>query len=83
MAPTCGCASWKQDYDPTDRVAAVKRLMQAHEANEALTGIFYINTEQPSFIELLNLVDDPLAALPQERVRPGREALQKIMEELR
>jgi 2-oxoglutarate ferredoxin oxidoreductase subunit beta len=73
----------EQDYDPTDRVAAVKRLMQAHEANEALTGIFYINTSQPSFIELLNLVDDPLAALPQERVRPGREALQKIMEELR
>jgi len=73
----------EEDYDPTDRVAAVRRLMQAHESNEALTGIFYVDTEQPSFIEMLNLVDEPLAMLPQERVRPGRETLQKIMDELR
>jgi len=73
----------EEDYDPTDRVAAVKRLMQAHEANEALTGIFYVDTKQPSFIEMLNLVEEPLAMLPQERVRPSRETLQKIMDELR
>ncbi len=73
----------EQDYDPTDRVAAVRRLMQAREANEALTGIFYVNTHQPSFIELLNLADEPLATLPEQQVRPGREALRKIMEELR
>jgi 2-oxoglutarate ferredoxin oxidoreductase subunit beta len=73
----------EEDYDPTDRVAAVRRLMQAHQSNETLTGIFYVNTRQPSFIELLNLVDEPLAALPQERLRPGRETLEKIMDELR
>ncbi len=73
----------EEDYDPTDRVTAVRRLMQAHQADEALTGIFYIDTKQPSFIEMLNLVDEPLAMLPQDRVRPGREALQKIMDELR
>src|SRR5208283_3800673 len=71
------------DYDPTDRVTAVRRLMRAKESNEALTGIFYVNTRQPSFIDLLNLTSEPLATLPTERVRPSREALEQIMEELR
>jgi 2-oxoglutarate ferredoxin oxidoreductase subunit beta len=63
-------------------VTAVRRLMQAKEANEVLTGIFYVNTEQPSFIELLNLTSEALATLPTERVRPSRQALEQIMEEL-
>jgi 2-oxoglutarate ferredoxin oxidoreductase subunit beta len=57
--------------------------MQAKEANEALTGIFYVNPEQPSFIDLLNLTSEALATLPTERVRPPRQALEQIMEELR
>jgi hypothetical protein len=32
---------------------------------------------------MLNLVNEPLATLPIERTRPSREALEKIMEELR
>jgi hypothetical protein len=31
---------------------------------------------------MINMTDVPLATLPQERVRPGREALKQIMEEL-
>ena len=73
----------EEDYNPTDRVVAVRRLMQAKEANEALTGIFYVNPEQPSFIDLLNLTSEALATLPTERVRPPRQALEQIMEELR
>ncbi len=73
----------EEDYNPTDRVTAVRRLMQAKEANEVLTGIFYVNEEQPSFIDLLNLTSEPLAALPTERVRPPRQVLAQIMEGLR
>ena len=29
------------------------------------------------------MVEEPLASLPLERVRPGREALEEIMESLR
>ncbi len=71
------------DYDPTDRVTAARRLMQAKEGDEALTGIFYVNPSRPSFLDLLNLTSEPLATLPTERVRPSREALEQIMEELR
>jgi 2-oxoglutarate ferredoxin oxidoreductase subunit beta len=73
----------EEDYNPTDRVTSVRRLMQAKEANEVLTGIFYVNPEQPSFIDLLNLTSEALATLPTERVRPPRQVLEQIMEELR
>ena len=72
-----------EDYDPTNRVNAVRTLTESHERGEVLTGIFYIDTSKPSFIDLLNLVEQPLATLPQDRVRPGREVLEEVMEELR
>jgi hypothetical protein len=31
---------------------------------------------------LLNMVDEPLATLPQERVRPGKEVLASLMQSL-
>ncbi len=58
-------------------------LAEAHEKGEMLTGVFYVNTTVPSFIEQLNLTEASLARLPQEVVRPSREALDEIMEELR
>lgn len=73
----------EEDYDPTNRVRAITRLNEAHENNEVLTGVFYVNTEAPSFIDLLNMVDEPLATLPESAVRPGREVLEQVMEELR
>src|ERR1700743_140594 len=44
------------DYDPTDRVSAMSALMTAHAKEEVLTGVFYVDTQQPSFTEMLNLV---------------------------
>jgi 2-oxoglutarate ferredoxin oxidoreductase subunit beta len=73
----------EEDYDPTDKIEAVRRLMQSHEKGEVLTGVFYINAQAPSFIDMLNLTDQPLATLPESVVRPGREVLEKCMEELR
>jgi 2-oxoglutarate/2-oxoacid ferredoxin oxidoreductase subunit beta len=47
-----------------------------------LTGVFYINAKAPSFIDMLNVTDAPLATLPESAVRPGRDVLAKCMEEL-
>jgi 2-oxoglutarate ferredoxin oxidoreductase subunit beta len=73
----------EEDYDPTDKINAIKRLGEAHDNNEVLTGVFYVNTKAPNFIEMLNITDEPLATLPDSIVRPGREVLDKAMEELR
>ena len=69
------------DYDPTDRVAAVKALMEAHANGEVLTGVFYIDPHKPAFTDMLNMVDDPLATLSEERTRPSKKVLDEIMAE--
>uniref|UniRef100_A0A7V4XTW6 2-oxoacid:ferredoxin oxidoreductase subunit beta n=1 Tax=Acidobacterium capsulatum TaxID=33075 RepID=A0A7V4XTW6_9BACT len=71
-----------EDYNPTDRVAAVKGLMEAHAKGEVLTGVFYIDTEKPAFTDLLNMVDEPLATLPQSRTRPPKQVLDEVMAKL-
>src|SRR5437868_6998714 len=73
----------EEDYDPTNRIGAIKRLLESHEKNEVLTGVLYVDTQSPSFIDMLNMTESPLATLPQEVVRPAREVLQAVMEELR
>jgi len=73
----------EEDYDPTDRIQAITRLTEAHDKGEVLTGLFYVNTKAPSFLDMLNMVDQPLATLPESLTRPGREVLEAAMEELR
>jgi 2-oxoglutarate ferredoxin oxidoreductase subunit beta len=73
----------EEDYDPTDRIQAITRLTEAHDKGEVLTGLFYVNTKAPDFLDLLNMVDQPLATLPESLTRPGRKVLEAAMEELR
>ncbi len=72
----------EQEYDPTDKIQAVRRLMESHEKGDVLTGVFYINAKAPTFIDMLNVADEPLATLPESVTRPSREVLAKCMEEL-
>ena len=72
-----------RDYNPTDRREALMLLEEADAKAEVLTGVLYIDAAKPTFMDLLNMVDEPLATLPESRVRPGRAALQEAMEELR
>jgi len=73
----------EEEYDPTNRIKAITRLNEAHEKGEVLTGVFYVNSQTPTFVDLLNMTEEPLATLPESAVRPGREVLEQVMEELR
>jgi 2-oxoglutarate ferredoxin oxidoreductase subunit beta len=73
----------EKDYDPTDPYKAMETLMRARSAGELLTGLIYYNPKKVDFTTTLNVVDEPLATLPQERIRPGPEALEEIMESLK
>jgi 2-oxoglutarate/2-oxoacid ferredoxin oxidoreductase subunit beta len=73
----------EEDYDPTDRIRAITRLHEARQNNEVLTGVFYVNPTAPTFIDVLNLTEEPLTTLPESVVRPGREVLAEVMAELR
>ena len=72
-----------EDYDPTDKLLAIKTLTEAHHKGETLTGIFYIEPNKPTFMDLLHVTDEPLATLPAEAVRPSKAVLDEVMESFR
>jgi len=72
-----------EDYNPTDKLAAIRLLHETAARGEFATGIIYIEPDKDDFITQLNLVDEPLAFLPIDRIRPGREVLDAVMEEHR
>jgi 2-oxoglutarate/2-oxoacid ferredoxin oxidoreductase subunit beta len=73
----------EEDYDPTDKIRAITRLNEAKKDGDMLTGVLYVNTQAPTFLDMLNITEQPLATLPASVVRPGREVLEQVMEELR
>jgi 2-oxoglutarate ferredoxin oxidoreductase subunit beta len=71
------------DYDPTSKNRALELLTESHEKGTVVTGLLYVNPKAPSFIDLLNLVDEPLATLPEAKVRPPKQVLDEVMESLK
>ena len=73
----------RADFDPTDKKAAYELLHESKDKNEFLTGLIYVEPTKKDFLSMLDLPERPLASLPPEQLRPGREALAEIMESLR
>jgi 2-oxoglutarate/2-oxoacid ferredoxin oxidoreductase subunit beta len=72
-----------REYDPTDRLAALGVLEEAEAKGEVLTGVLYVNTVKPTFLDQLNLTDEAVATLPESKTRPPQSVLNQVMEELR
>jgi 2-oxoglutarate ferredoxin oxidoreductase subunit beta len=72
----------EESYDPTNKIEALRLLTESHDKGEVITGLFYVNTKQENFLTLLNVVDEPLATLPESKVRPPKEILDQVMQSL-
>ncbi len=70
----------ERDYDPTHRSGVMDLLHKANKEQLFLTGLLYTGDAGKPMDEQLNLVDEPLATLPASRIRPGPEALAKVMD---
>jgi 2-oxoglutarate ferredoxin oxidoreductase subunit beta len=70
----------EQEYDPTDKIHALRVLIESARRGEFATGLIYVEADRPDFLSLLNVVEEPLARLPLARIRPPREVLEQIME---
>jgi 2-oxoglutarate ferredoxin oxidoreductase subunit beta len=70
----------EQDYDPTNRMAALDMLAETCCGGVLVTGLIYLNEEQPPLNELENLVATPLACLTQEQLRPSKASLTALMQ---
>lgn len=67
-----------RDYDPTDRTAAMQVLENANARQVLLTGLIYINTCQPSMMDIHQLTPEPLNRLACERLRPAPETIATV-----
>src|SRR5438067_7229135 len=47
----------EEDYDPTDKIRAITRLNEAKKDGDMLTGVLYVNTQSPTFLDMLNITD--------------------------
>jgi 2-oxoglutarate ferredoxin oxidoreductase subunit beta len=72
-----------RDYDPTNKFDALKAIDESNKNGEVLTGVYYVDTSKPNFLDLLSIDAAPLATLPESKIRPPKEALDEAMEELR
>ena len=71
-----------EGYDPTDKIQALRVLHETRERGEFATGLIYVEPTSQDFITGLNLVDGPLATLPQDQVRPPKSVLEEIVKGL-
>ncbi|RPI21832.1 MAG: 2-oxoacid:ferredoxin oxidoreductase subunit beta [Chloroflexota bacterium] len=67
-----------REYDPTNRSEAMRIIEDANFNHWLVTGLIYINEEQPSLLDLYNLTDTPLNRIPEQRLRPPEESIEKI-----
>ena len=67
-----------RDYDPTDRISALRVLEEASAEQLLLTGLIYYEPDRPSFTEYFNLPEQALNRLTDEHLRPSREQLAEV-----
>jgi 2-oxoglutarate ferredoxin oxidoreductase subunit beta len=58
-------------------------LHETARRGEYATGILYVEPNKQDFVDMLGLVDEPLAFLDQSRTRPSKAALDEIVESFR
>jgi 2-oxoglutarate ferredoxin oxidoreductase subunit beta len=63
------------EYDPSDRVAALTYLQQRQVAGEVVTGLLYIDPDARDLHAACETVDQPLNTLDQPALCPGSKAL--------
>ncbi|MDZ4859887.1 MAG: thiamine pyrophosphate-dependent enzyme [Candidatus Hydrogenedentes bacterium] len=68
------------DYGANDRTKAIELLGHAREHHTFYTGLIYHNPNIVPFNDHINIVEQPLAQLPDSRTRPSNEIFAKIMQ---
>jgi len=72
-----------EEYNALDKMQALRVLNETQLRGEYATGVIYVEPDRDDFITMLNLVDEPLAKLPEEVVRPPKAAFDELMQSLK
>ena len=72
-----------EEYDPSDKVAAMKRVQESLASGEVVTGLLYVDPTPKDLHHHLNTVEAPLNTLDTPDLCPGPSALDRINASLR
>jgi 2-oxoglutarate ferredoxin oxidoreductase subunit beta len=72
-----------EDHDPTDRDAAYAHVRERQARGEVVTGLLYLDERADDMHARNGTIETPLVDVPYEALCPGREALERVMEEFR
>jgi 2-oxoglutarate ferredoxin oxidoreductase subunit beta len=68
------------DHDPRSRGSAIQLLEKAQMEQLFITGLLYYEEPRPTLAETLYLTETPLAHLSEDKLRPSKDALDKLMQ---
>ncbi len=72
-----------REYDPTDRLGALRLIEEGQRAGQLITGLLYIDPGRRTLLDTTHIVPTPLALLPETLTRPSRESLREVMAQFR
>jgi 2-oxoglutarate/2-oxoacid ferredoxin oxidoreductase subunit beta len=72
-----------KDWNPEDRLSIASALLASRERGEILTGLLYVNTNQPKLHDILNTTEKSLNKLTEKELCPGSKVLDEINEGLK
>jgi 2-oxoglutarate ferredoxin oxidoreductase subunit beta len=72
-----------EDYNPSNKMAAISLLHETAARGEFATGMIYIAPDQENFVDAMNMVEKPLAMLGPDQTRPPKAVLEELMAGLR
>lgn len=73
----------REDYDPTDRAAALHQVIAQQARGELLTGLLYVDGDASDLHETLQTSRAPLNTLGRAELCPGTEVLERLNASLR
>lgn len=69
----------KDSHDPTNKLATIELLENAHAKQQIVTGLLYLDTSKRNLHDLMHLPETPLVHLAQSDLRPGKDSLEDAM----
>ncbi len=72
-----------EEHDVSDRVMALEAIHKADVKEKHVTGLLYFEEGMETLDETENLVDTPLANLPDEMMRPDKKSLDDLLAKFR
>ncbi len=72
-----------EEHDVSNRMMALNAVIEAEKEDKHVTGLLYFEEGKQTLDETENLVDMPLADLPEEMMRPSKKTLDELLTNFR